>query len=257
MAPLTRQERESILNHLLDTILGIPDDEDYPLRISLKENHVTCIDDLDNLGPDEINNLTYTYTDEADPTNTVVKPLPLGNKGNMKYLIKYVKLIVAQYSSDHQGAYPRLDHWQTITWDHFQLYKANPIPPPSMSTKTTTTSSAITSSDFKKSIKRDTSIYPELKDILHFNTWKIQFEAFIVKDQLSHVIDHTYKPPAGTDEEVTFKLSQDFVFSIFASKLKAAEAKQIVMQHLNDNNAQEIYRKLKVEATKSARAQIE
>ena len=124
MAPTTRQETESILNHLIDTVLNIPNEENHLLRISLKENGIKDIDDLKVLSPDDITNLTYTYTDDDDPTISIVKPLPLGHRGNIKYLIKYVKLIVAQYGSDHQGAYPRLAHWQTLTWEQFQVYKA-------------------------------------------------------------------------------------------------------------------------------------
>ena len=126
-----------------------------------------------------------------------------------------------------------------------------------MPTRSSTTSTAITSTDFKKSIKRDTSIYPELTDILHFNTWKVQFEALIAKDQLGHVIDSFYSPPPNSDEAVTFRLQQDFVFSVFATKLKAAEAKQIVLAHVNNNDAQQVYKKLRQEAMKSACAGIE
>ena len=86
-----------------------------------------------------------------------------------------------------------------------------------MPKKSSTTSTAVTSYDFKRSIKRDAGIYPKLKDILHFNTWKVQFEALIAKDQLGHVIDLNYAPTPNTDEAITFRLQQDIVFSVFAS----------------------------------------
>ena len=100
----------------------------------------------------------------------------------------------------------------------FQIYKADPQPLPAKPNKSSTTSRAITLSDFKKSIKCDVGIYPELKDIIHFNTWKVQFEALIAKDQLGHVINASYSPLSGTDEAMTFRLQQDFVFFVFASK---------------------------------------
>ena len=134
----------------------------------------------------------------------------------------------------------------------FQIYKADPPPLPAKPNKSSTTSTAITLSDFKKSIKRDAGIYPELKDIIHFNTWKVQFKVLIAKDQLGHVINASYSPLPGMDEAITFWLQQDFVFSVFASKLKAAEAKQIVLKHVNNNDAQTVYKKLKHEAMKSA-----
>ena len=96
-----------------------------------------------------------------------------------------------------------------------------------------------------------------MKDILHFNTWKVQFEALIAKDQLGHVIDSFYAPPPNSDEAVTFRLQQDFVFSVFATILKAAEAKRIVLAHVNDNDAQQVYKKLRQDAMESARAGIE
>ena len=121
--------------------------------------------------------------------------------------------------------YPPTTHWKSLTWDAFQIYKANPTPLPSMPTRSSTTSTAITSVDFKKSIKRDASIYPELKDILHVNTWKVQYEALIAKDQLGHVIDSFYAPPPNSDEAVTFRLQQDFVFSALYSPLNSRQQK--------------------------------
>ena len=251
---LTRTEKTEILQHLLNTVLDIDPDAKHPIRISFSDHQIDTIDDFESLEIDDINALTYTKF--ANDKTVKVLPLPPGSRGNLRHLLKYVRLVIVQYN-DSNNMYPPTTHWKSLTWDAFQIYKANPTPLPSLPTRSSTTSTAITSVNFKKSIKRDASIYPELKDILHFNTWKVQFEALIAKDQLGHVIDSFYSPPPNSDEAVTFRLQQDFVFSVFATKLKAAEAKQIVLAHVNDNDAQQVYKKLRQEAMKSAHAGIE
>ena len=254
--PTTRDDQVKILQHLLHTVLNIdPADTDHAVLRCFKENDITNIDHFEGLSIMDIDGLTYTKLNpDTNQNNTIF--IPVGHRGNLRHLLRYVKLVAAQYNESN-NAYPPLSHWKTLTWEMFQLYKADPPPLPTKPKKSSTTSTAITSTDFKKSIKRDAGIYPELKDITHFNTWKVQFEALVAKDQLGHVIDATYSPLPGTDEAITFRLQQDFVFSVFASKLKAAEAKQIVLKHVNDNDAQAVYKKLKQKAMKSARAQFE
>ena len=252
----TRDEQVNILKHLLFNVLSFDEnDTEHPVVKSLTENDIKTVSDFEGLEETEINQLMYTKTDAATNTSTS-ELIPVGHKANLRWLRKYIKLITAQYDESH-NIYPPLAHWQTLNCDLFMVFKAKPPAAPIPTTRATTTSTAITSTDFKKSIKRDVALYPELKDILHFNTWKVQFEALIAKDQLGHVIDAGYTPLAGTDEAITFRLQQDFVFSVFASKLKAAEAKQLVLQHVHDNNAQLVYKKLKQEATQSARAKVE
>ena len=123
MAQPPRQEKENILKHLIDVVLSIDSDVNHPLRISFHENCVQTIDDFDHWGIDDINALTYTYVNKIDPTKSTTKLLPPGHRGNLRHLLKYVKLIVAKYESEH-GSYPRLDHWKTFTWEKFQIYKA-------------------------------------------------------------------------------------------------------------------------------------
>ena len=250
----TRQESIDILHHLLTHVIRVPEEDAHPIRNCLQNMLIQTVDDFDSLEADDIDSLLYIKT--LDDKSTKAVPLPPGFRGGLKHLLRYIKLITYQYQTSNFN-YPPLSHWQTLTWDTFQYYKSNPTPIPTIPKKSSTTSTAVTSYDFKRSIKRDAGIYPELKDILHFNTWKLQFEALIAKDQLGHVTDSNYSPPPNTDEAITFRLQQDFVFSVFATKLKAAEAKQIVLKHVNDNDAQLVYKKLKEEAMKSARAQIE
>ena len=218
---LTRSEKTEILQHLLTTVLDIDPDAKHPIRISFSEHQIETIDDFESLEIEDVNALTYTKTYSDKSTKDIL--LPPGSRGNLRHLLRYVRLVIVQYN-DSNYTYPPATHWKSLTWDAFQIYKANPTPLPSMPARSSTTSAAVTSVDFKKSIKRDASIYPELKDILHFNTWKVQFEALIAKDQLGHVIDSFYSPPPNSDEAVTFRLQQDFAFSVFATKLKAAEA---------------------------------
>ena len=50
------------------------------------------------------------------------------------------------------------------------------------------------------------SVYPDLKDIVHFSTWKLSFDALAIKDDLANVLNETYKPTAGTAQDILLSL---------------------------------------------------
>ena len=199
----TCDDQVNILRHLLYNVLNIDrNSANHAVIVCFDGNDLKTIADFKALDEADIDQLTYNKLNTTTNKDKCLL-LPVGYRANLRHLQKYVKLITDQYHESH-NTYPPISHWQTLTWDMFQVYKSKPPPLPAQPTKATTTSTAITSADFKKSIKRDIALRPELKDILHFNTWKIQFEALIAKDQLGHVIDATYTSLTGTDEAITF-----------------------------------------------------
>ena len=87
---------------------------------------------------------------------------------------------------------------------------AQPVTPPILVPPTPPASSNDTAL-FHKGNKRDISVYPPLKDILHFSTWKLKFTAIAIKDGLTRLLDSSYIP--GTDaEKRLFHAQQQFLF---------------------------------------------
>ena len=169
----------------------------------------------------------------------------------LKHLVNYVRVIVTENNNQP----PSVDVWKTYHNDHFLSYMANPSSrpvTPQATASITTTSSP--SSVFKKGNKRDMSLYPELKDITHYSTWKLTFDALAHKDELGNVLDEGYKP-SKADEDV-FNLQKQWLFAVFTKTLKDPTAKDILCQYQHNGDSQQIYAKLKSKARKSAKATL-
>ena len=91
-----RSDCPKILTHLIQKVVCFCLDTTHPVHICFTENLIASIDDFESLEINDIDALTYHKTD--DTTNiTTIEQLPPGNRGNLKHLIRYVKLIIAQY----------------------------------------------------------------------------------------------------------------------------------------------------------------
>ena len=102
---LTRREKVEILEHLLNTVLDIDTDAKHPIRISFKDHQIQTIDDFECLEIEDVNALTYTKTLNDKTTKVLV--LPPGSRGNLRHLLKYVRLVIVQYN-DSNNMYPLL-----------------------------------------------------------------------------------------------------------------------------------------------------
>ena len=107
---LTRREKIKILEHLINTVLDIDTDAKHPIRISFRDHQIETIDDFKRLEIDDINALTYTKT--LNDKTTKVLALPPGSRGNLRHLLKYVRLVIVQYNDLHY-TYPPTTHWKS------------------------------------------------------------------------------------------------------------------------------------------------
>ena len=133
-------------------------------------------------------------------------------------------------------------------------YMASPTTPPILTPSVAPTSNT-DAALFHKGNKRDISVYPVLKDILSFSTWKLKFTALATKDGLSRILEPSYIP--GTDpEKHLFSAQQQFLFAVFTQTLVDPTAKDILQRHQATTDAQKIYSELVSAATNSACATL-
>ena len=105
----TRDEQVFFLRHLLFNVLNIDrTDTEHSVIKSLAQNDIKTIADFEALDEPEINQLTYTKINATTNTEEV-HLIPVGHKANLRWLRKYVKLIIAQYHESH-NAYPPITH---------------------------------------------------------------------------------------------------------------------------------------------------
>jgi hypothetical protein len=73
--------------------------------------------------------------------------------------------------------------------------------------------------DFKKGIKRDPSLFPSLKHIDNWPTFKCETMAQAFAQDIVNVFNLKYKP-WGSEEKDLFTLQLYYVYAIFCSNLK-------------------------------------
>ena len=110
--------------------------------------------------------------------------------------------------------------------------------------------------EFKKGIKRDPSVFIIFKDDRKWDQWNRSTTAHCCAQLLSEVLDSKYKPK-NKEEELLFKLKQEYMYAVFEKTLLTDKGKSFVRQHEGDADAQAIYRKLKAHYLSSTTAAID
>ena len=107
---------------------------------------------------------------------------------------------------------------------------------------------------FKKSIKKDPSLFPLLKDDRYHDQWHRTFETQARAQDLAEVLDPSYIP-SGDNIEL-FKEKQKFMYAVLEQKVMTDQGKAYVRSHEKDFDAHQVYAKLKTYHLKSTRAKI-
>ena len=175
--PLTRAQDEEILKYFLSDVLRA--DENNPIRTLFAALDIKHLSDLIGTNPDDFFNEQY---EEIDDDGSEYRVLPRSAANRCKHLRNFVAVIISE-----NGSTSDVEGWKSnVTHDSFMLYCANPrLPVPSAGSgaelatpvNAPTAPAMSQAATFLRGNKRDISAYPVLKDILQFNTWKMQFDA--------------------------------------------------------------------------------
>ena len=104
------------------------------------------------------------------------------------------------------------------------------------------TNAALTA--FTKSIKRDVTAFPTLKDEWYQDSWHQDFENQCSAQDFEDVIDPNYVPPDATAIKL-FALKQKFMYAALNSKVQTSKGKEIVWKHQSTKDAQKAYDELR------------
>ena len=159
------------------------------------------------------------------------------------------------YKIDDSGLTPNLE---TLTADEFNQFRiTTPITPMSYTSRKSTDSqdSSSTSShaglnmtyntqqellSFKKSIKRDTTVYPILKDERKFDIFKTEFLAMAYTHDIKEVFDPTYTPN-NLDDTYLFKEKQNFAYAILLRSIQTDKGRTAVRDQRKTYDAQKAW----------------
>ena len=200
--PLTRAQEREILEYLLAEVLRI-DDPDDPIRKIFRVLGINTLTDFISTDNRDFGNEMYEDTSEDGETGQ--RPLGRAQARRCELLRNMSSVIITE-----EGSVPDINGWRAaVTPETFLLFTANPrqpVPDAGMAPIVQPPAASVTSqaAAFLRGNKRDISAYPELKDILNFTTWKMQFDALAIKDNVAKVIDASYVPTPHSPKQKFF-----------------------------------------------------
>ena len=249
---LSRVNAKVVFDHILNVVLGR--DNESGLKKALLKQGYNEINHFCTLTNAVIESLDYDVEDDHDIDVTN------GDKG---MLVAFIDYIIHR----EQTGEPIGDAWTDITPEDFDGFRTNvsciarvraqstgnyhPITPPVTFEKKKTPSDF-----FVQSIKRDQSLFPELKSEAYYDSWHRTFKNQARAQGLENVLDPDYVPP---DEEsaALHEVQKKFVYTLLEAKVQTDEGKLIVRNHEATFDAQTVYKELREHHLKSTKARLE
>ena len=110
--------------------------------------------------------------------------------------------------------------------------------------------------EFECDIKRDPTLFPELKDLKQWDSWCIETKAQAKAQNVELVFDAKYKACSAADKEL-FGQKQKFMYAVFTKTLVTDKGKFLVRAYNTDGDAQTIYQELFIHAKRSTKASVD
>ena len=253
---MTRAEAKEAFNHVLDKVLDRGDSSS--LKKALIEDGITDIFDLVTVLDEVIDSLAY-----EDPDDKIFYPVKKGDKMLLKCFLAYQQSLESVTGDVDYNA---------ITQANFDSYRISPAyratlcqPDPVLSSPAPTPHLHTTSSQpshfspvamFRRTIKKDPSLFPTLKDDKYHDVWHRSFNTQAVAQDVADILNEAYVPTTA-DDIALFAEKQKFVYAVLETKVLTDRGKAIIRDHEHDFDAQKVYKKLKDYHLKSTKAKIE
>jgi hypothetical protein len=252
---LTKSQAAAACKHVLENVMGL--DAQSPLQLALAANGIDDIRDLIVLSKDEVAALEY------DASGTT-KKVPV-------HQCKLVKILRDFIDYRSLTGNPVGTNFLSLNEEEFSEFQISPNYDPnatgnarfaSIGTSSTGPSATVLSMNshsaveaIRKSIKKDQSAFPTLKDERFHDSWHREFVNQCRAQGVSEVIDKSYTP-STPDQVAVFQVKQEFVYAVLASKVLTTKGKEIVRKHFDKADAQKAYEELEKHHTSSTSAVI-
>ena len=117
-------------------------------------------------------------------------------------------------------------------------------PPPGLSVSLGSSSYQLAPVEaFRRSIKRDSGQFTNLKDAKDWDTWRKNTLATAIAQDVDNVLDLHYAP-RNQEEIKIFKEKQKFMCYVFSTTLQTDRGKNFVREHEQDFDTQTVHDKL-------------
>ena len=205
-----------------------------------------------------------TYDDPGDGTHAATADMPLQkvHKWTLKALQSY-----AWYCSDVEGAdNMNLDEWRAINHGEFQNFQLNifpslgytntPIHGGTAGRPGATRSPPSPLAEWKKGVKRDMTLYIELRQDKEWDRWNTRLHATTRTQEVDRVPDPNFSPRDAEDRAL-FEAQQNYMYAVFECTMLTDTGKTFVRKFEPTANAQAIYKAMVEYSQESAQASID
>ena len=244
-------DNQKALTHLLNKVLVL--DEDAPIVLALEKASMQRASNFVWLQLTPDTPLKYDRPAEGSDKDKKNVPLLVAETRQIMGLQEYICYYAKNVS---HKVYESIDDWEKLTAKDFVLFCINIAPtlPPDVAPSAAPTQPPPVTNDplkdWKKGIKRDMSIFKELKRVKDWDQWDTQFRADVATQGLSRVLDSTFVPKTYEDRTL-FQQQQHYLYAVFVRVLRTGKGKAIVRKYKSTFDAQSIYKDLQEYATNS------
>ena len=237
-------------------------DPDAPLRLALEKEGVSNITHLVIMPEATID--AMTYDDPGDGTHAATADMPLQkvHKWTLKAFQSY-----AWYRSNVEGAdNTNLDEWRAISHGEFQNFQLNifpslgytstPIQGATAGRPGATCSLPSPLVEWKKGVKRDMTLYIELRQDKEWDRWNTRLRATARTQEVDRVLDPNFSPRDAEDRSL-FEAQQNYMYAVFERTMLTDTGKTFVRKFESTANAQAIYKAMVEYSQESAQASID
>ena len=234
---LTRSQGIAAFEHIMDNVLGRP-----MVRTALEAEGIQDIYALLTVEEALIDALVY-----SDSEGTTTIPLSRGDKNLVKVFLRY-----CTYCSVIGDP---INDWLLVTEEGFNEFRLSPnaitagiaftpvysnVPGSGPSPPASKTSPA---DSFRRGIKRDLTLFPELKDERLNDAWHRSFMTQARAQGVDDALDESFVPSTVEEKEL-FQEKQKYLYAVLESKVKTDRGKLIVRKYDQTYDARAAYLEL-------------
>ena len=246
---ITRPQGRVAFTHILDNVLDRNDES--PLKQALIAQGIDDLFSLCTIEESTINALVYDRNDDERRL-----PVVRGDQGLLRTFLAYVR-----HARANGNPLSESGEWGAITQLDFNTYRVNShvaseSPHAANATAALATPLRSPADFFRRGIKRDSAVFPVLKDEKFNDTWHRSFANQARAQDVMEILDATYVPETPEQVEL-FNEKQKYMYAILEQKVLTDRGKGFVRDHENDYDAQKVYLKLVEHHLKSTRAMID
>ena len=216
----TKSQAKAAFNHAMDNVIG--KDDTSPLKKAIIAYGIEEIHDLTTMVDSDIDDLVYNKS--ATETNVhFSRP----DRQLLRAFISYVG-----YTIHNGNALSDSDEWEAITRDDFSDYRIRKFNPALRQFETTTPDSTPTIGTtgtvstmprnpaelLRRGMKRDSTLFPVLKDEKFNDTWHRTFVNQARAQDIMEVLNPDYVP-STTEEMELFDEKQKYLYAVLEQKV--------------------------------------